>query len=118
MIFVKAAQQWVCENPLELVTGMELCHLLMLKKIYSIIAGTVLLYDRTDYLIMFQTSDIIKVPLTEKESVVDFEKGSCIGLNKATLKWESFDLDYFPTFSECRLPTIEELKIYNKLCNL
>lgn len=118
MIFDKAAQQWVGENPLELVTGIRLCHLLMLKKINSIIAGTVLLYNRKDYLIMFQTSHIIKLHLTEKESVVDFEKGSCIRLNKATLKLESFYLDHFPTFSDCRLPTIGELEIYNKLCNL
>lgn len=118
MMFNKADQQWICTNPLELVTGMKMAHLLMLEKVSSIIAGTVLLYERKDCWIMFQTSDIIKLHLTEKESGVDFEKGSCIRLNRATLKWESFDLDYLPPFSECRLPTIGELEIYNNLCNL
>lgn len=117
MIFDKAAQQWVCANPLELVTGMRLCHLLMQQKVSSIIAGTVLVYER-DNLILFQTSEILYIHYLTEESGVGFEKGSGMMLDSGLLKWENFDLDSFPPFSKCRLPTIMELEIYNRLCDL
>lgn len=118
MIFDKAAQQWVCTNPLELATGMRLCHLLMLKNVSSIIAGTVLVYERSYSLVMFQTSEILYIHYLTEESGVAFEKGSSIILDRRLLKWENFDLDSFPPFSKCRLPSVMELDIYNKICNL
>lgn len=117
MMFDKVAQQWVCTKPHELVTGMRLCHLLMQKNVSSIIAGTVLAYER-DNLILFQTSEILYIHYLTKESVVGFEKGSGIMLDSGLLKWEKFDLGSFPPFSKCRLPSIMELEIYNKLCDL
>lgn len=117
MIFDKVYQQWVCTNPLELVTGIRLCHLLMLQKVTSIIAGTVLAYEG-DNLILFQTSEILYIHYLTEESGVDFEEGSSIMLDSGLLKWKSVDLDSFPPFSKCRLPAIGELEIYNKLCNL
>lgn len=118
MIFDKAAQQWVCSNPLELVTGMRLCHLLMLKKVSSIIAGTVLVYERNDTLIMFQTNEILYIHYLTEESGVDFEEGSCVIFDKKLLRWDNYDLHSFPPFSKCRLPSVMELDIYNKICNL
>lgn len=118
MIFDKVAQQWVCTNPFELVTGIRLCHLLMEQKVSSIIAGTVLIYERDYALIMFQTSEILYIHSLTEESDVDFEKGSSVIFDKKLLCWEIFDLDSFPPFSKCRLPSIRELEIYNKVCSV
>lgn len=117
MIFDKAAQQWICTNPLELVTGMRMAFILSEKKEYSIIAGTVLCVRNND-LFMFQTNEPLRIAYITDDTSIDFEKGSCIRFRSSSRRWEVCDMDFLPPFGECRFPSLSELKSYNKLCKL